>query len=205
MQIRNIIFDLGAVIIDIDPARTLACFAELTGKSEQDLKEIIARRPEIFAAYETGRIDTAGFRRELNGLLNSDMSEEEFAAAWNSIIFTIPGERVATLRQLKTRYRMFVLSNTNDLHARRVDEIVASSPEASGLFAIFEKVYYSYRIQMKKPDIKTFQYVLEENDLEPSQTLFIDDLPENVEGAKNAGMRAICVTRNKPVFDHLLC
>lgn len=204
MQIKNIIFDLGGVIIDIDPARTLSGFATLSGKTEPELTKMILARPEIFAAYETGMIDTAGFRHELNCMLNCNMTEKEFADAWNSIIFSIPDDRISILRQLKTRYRLFMLSNTNDLHARRVDEIVASSHTASGLFAIFEKVYYSYRIHMKKPEPETFWYVLKENNLEPSQTLFIDDLPENIEGAKTTGMQVLHAVRNKPVFDHLL-
>lgn len=203
-NIRNIIFDLGGVIVDIEPDRALVEFSRLSGKTREALHQIIVEGKQLFMDYETGMIDSLVFRTQLSALMNCELKESDFTAAWNSIIFDIPAERVAILRQLAKKYRLFLLSNTNDLHSRRVEEIIAASDAASGLFTIFEKVYYSFRIHKKKPEPSVYRRILEENQLEPSQTLFIDDLPENIEGAKTAGLQVLHVVRNKPVFDLLL-
>jgi glucose-1-phosphatase len=204
VNIKNIIFDLGGVILNIEPEHSLNGFSMLCGLTGEELRGKILENRRLFIDYETGRIDSSSFRKEVARIMMHEMAEFDFDLAWNSIIFDVPEERVRLLEQLRLKYRLFLLSNTNDLHAKRIDDVLATSTCASGVFGCFEKVYYSHIIHKRKPEMDAFFHVLEENDLAPSETLFIDDMRENIEAAKKTGMHVLHVEQNNPRLEFLL-
>ena len=203
-MIKNIIFDLGGVIIDLHPEKTITEFSRICGISLQELQNILLNNRQIFIDYETGRINSQEFRKGVLTILNHDIPEHDFACAWNSIIFDVPEERIRMLEQLKKKYRLFLFSNINELHAQRVEEVLAASTVASGLLGYFEKVYYSHLVNKRKPDEEAFWLVLRENNLVPEETLFIDDMAENTKAAKKTGIQVLNVVRNHPELDFLL-
>jgi glucose-1-phosphatase len=203
-NIKNIIFDLGGVILNLNPGRSLHGFSRACGLSVDELGKIVQQNRQLFLDYETGRIDSKRFREEVSGIIRYQMGTEDFDCAWNSILMDVPEERVRLLERLRPKYRLFLLSNTNDIHASRVDELLAASACTTGLMDWFEKVYYSHLINKRKPEPEAFLHVLEENDLVPSETLFIDDTIINIEGAKLAGMHVLHVEANNPRLEFLL-
>jgi glucose-1-phosphatase len=203
-NIKNIIFDLGGVILNLEPEGAVLAFSKACGLPKKELVEIIQQNRQLFIDYETGRIDSSKFRTEIARIIRHEMSEEDFDCAWNSILFEVPEERAKLLEQLKMKYRLFLLSNTNDIHARKIDELLALSPCTSGLMGYFEKVYFSHQLRKRKPEPEIYLHVLEENDLVPSETLFIDDTAINTDGAKLTGMHVLHVERNNPRLEFLL-
>lgn len=136
--------------------------------------------------YEKGEISTDSF---VKGYLNTypNLTKEAFVTAWNSILKDLPTYRLEFLQQLKKegKYRLFLLSNTNDLHINWVKSNVEFYDKFK---ACFEKFYLSYEMNLRKPEAAIFQYVLNQNQLVPAETLFIDDTEEHILSAKSLGI-----------------
>ena len=188
-HIQNIIFDLGQVIFNIDYNLTLQAFRELGVPDIENLFSA-ASQSDLIGKYERGEISDADFRNGLRELVKHEVSDGELDAAWNAMLLNLPEERLTLLEKVKDNYRIFLLSNTNDLHLEAVEEIMGKD-RFQRLLQLFEKVYFSNKINMRKPEVRAFDLILEENDLERPETLFIDDLPQFVEGGRKAGLSTI--------------
>src|SRR5690606_27785293 len=110
--------------------------------------------------------------------------------AWNAMILDFPVERLRFLEELSKKYRLFLLSNTNDLHIDAVRRALEKTTGHKNLEQYFEKTYFSSAIGMRKPDTRIFEFVCSENNLDPAKTIFIDDSPQHIEGAKSVGIEA---------------
>ncbi|GAB4398273.1 MAG: HAD family phosphatase [Microscillaceae bacterium] len=185
-NIENIIFDLGNVIINIDLQRTVRAFAQLTSVSFDRLQAELLQT-SFFHDFETGRLDNLGFRAGIRDWLQQDLPDSAIDQAWNALLLDIPAARRALLKNLRTQFRTFVLSNTNDLHVQAIE---AQLGEES-LQHWFERVYYSHDMGLRKPDPVIYAQVLEENQLLPQNTLFLDDNPQNVATARQLGLHTI--------------
>ncbi len=188
-KIQNIIFDLGQVIFNINYNLTLQAFGEL-GVPDIENLFTTASNSEFFGDYERGQISDADFRNGLRELFDHEVSDDEIDDAWNAMLLNLPEERITLLQKVKNNYRIFLLSNTNDLHLVAVESILGVE-QFHKLLQLFEKVYFSNKINMRKPELRVFDLILEENDLNVSETLFIDDLPHFIEGGKKAGLSTI--------------
>ena len=104
-------------------------------------------------------------------------------------------DSLSYLKQLKNKYKLFLLSNTNVIHQVAFNKIFKNTVEKTSFNSLFNKAYYSHEIGLRKPDAAAYQYVLNENRLQPQETLFIDDTPGNIEGAKVVGMPTILLTK----------
>ncbi len=185
-EIKNLIFDLGGVIVDVD--------VDLFNKSFQDFgftnfSDIYAqiKQTSLFELFETGKIPAQSFRNELRKFKNN-VSDSQIDTAWNSVIVKIPEQNIDLLLNLRKNYRTFVLSNTNIIH---MDYLISNLINKSGynpLDEMFEQIYLSYEIGLRKPDTECFQYVLDNAGLKAGETIFFDDLIENVNGARNVGI-----------------
>ncbi|HTH56483.1 MAG TPA: HAD family phosphatase [Cyclobacteriaceae bacterium] len=198
-KIKNLIFDLGGVIMDLDFTKTHQAFSRLSGIPAEELKGKI-HTLEFFNLYEKGLISDEDFRNELRAFLNCSTSDENLDRAWNAMLVGINKQRLDVLTQLKTNYHTFLLSNTNHIHLRAVNEIVFSSSGERSLDSFFHKAYYSHLMKMRKPDQEIFLSVLKENDLVASETLFMDDIFENVQGAKSVGIQTIQITSTQQML-----
>jgi glucose-1-phosphatase len=188
-NVSAIIFDLGGVIMDIDVKQTLNAFSELGLKN---IHEYFGHgfAASFFSDHEAGRITDEEFLGEIKNLLSGETSDEDLIDAWNALLLRFPEDRIELLRELKTRYRLFLFSNTNAIHYKKFSRIYYES-FGGRLEDLFEKAYYSHSLGHRKPDITGYEVIIKENHLDPKQTLFVDDALMNVEGAIKAGLKGL--------------
>ncbi len=189
--IRNLIFDLGGVIIDLDQHKLLDQLSALTGISPPDFKTSIALRPE-FIEYEKGLISDSDFRDFFRSVSSNSLTDAEIDQAWNAILLEIPSQRLTLLEQLNKDFSVFLLSNTNNIHLTEINRKLNQMgfPDFS---PFFDRQYYSHLLHERKPDQRIYEIVLEESSIVPSETLFLDDNLENLEGAKKLGIQTFHV------------
>lgn len=188
-MIRNIIFDLGGVIINLDMPATARAFRAL-GMTDFDLHYTQAKQSGLFDAFDKGKISPQDFRDGLKPHLPAHTTDAQIDEAWNAMLLDIPVKRLEELNELKKNYRLFLLSNTNEIHVTAFSAYMQRTFGFSDFSGYFENAYYSCRIGMRKPDKEIFDFVLTENKLLPSETLFIDDSVQHVEGARLSGIRS---------------
>jgi glucose-1-phosphatase len=188
-DIKNIIFDLGGVIMDIDVKQTLHAFSKLGLKNIHEyFRHGFAA--SFFSDHEAGRISDEDFLKEIKNLLNTDVSQDALVDAWNALLLRFPPDRIALLKELKSKYRLFLFSNTNAIHYKKFSEIYRASFEGN-LEDLFEKAYFSHDLGHRKPDLSGYEQIILENQLDPKLTLFVDDALMNVEGAIKAGLKGL--------------
>jgi epoxide hydrolase-like predicted phosphatase len=187
-EIKNIIFDWGGVITDLHPELTINAFREL---GFQHLSESFSgiENQNLFLRFETGKIDEAGFLQELKQYLNPGVTAAQIAEAWSALLGDLPAERWMLLKNLKHDFRIFLLSNTNSLHISYYFPRLEKLYGIYGYNHLFEKVYLSYEMGMRKPDRNIYEFVLKDSGLDPAETLFIDDNPGNIATARALGIR----------------
>jgi len=182
-MIKNIIFDFGDIFINLDKTAVFKEWAKFGFKEMTPELDILSKR------YEKGVISSNHFIAELQGIFPT-ASAAEIKKAWNLILLDFPEKRlefIEGLAQNKT-YRLFLLSNTNELHIEYV--IATMGKEKFKRFKdCFEKFYLSHEINLRKPDAEIYEFVLVENKLLPEETFFIDDTPENTTAAELLGIR----------------
>lgn len=186
---KNIIFDLGGVILNVDYTLTVKAFSKL-GVSDFDTMFSQARQTKLFDNYEKGFISSDEFRAEIKKYLPKNETDQTIDHAWNAILLDLPQERLDLLKKIRASHRTFLLSNTNDIHVRTINKYLQKEFAIPDLSGFFDKVYFSYEIGMRKPDREIFEFILKENDLVPEETLFIDDSVQHVEAAKKLNIQA---------------
>lgn len=180
-MIKNIVFDFGDIFINLDKK----LFAEELQKIHisQESEEMLP----ILQQYETGLVSTDEFLTFFEERLH--VSQDKVKRAWNSILLDFPKERLRFIQNLSEskKYRLFLLSNTNDLHISWIQKNWGM--ELYNAFKIcFEQFYLSHEINLRKPNNNIYEFVLTSNDLAPKETLFIDDTKENTDAAKALGI-----------------
>lgn len=179
-HIKNLIFDFGGVLLDLDERATYETFMRL------GLHTVPGDLGEANQAFQRGKITERQFLDSLKKYMPSGVTDSQIRGAWCAMLRDVPKERLNLLEKLGKKYRLFLLSNTDDIHinclAQR-DGIALARFES-----LFEKVYYSQRTGYRKPEPEIFELVLRENGLIPSQTLFVDDIRENAEAAGKIDM-----------------
>ncbi len=193
-NIKNIIFDYGNVIFNIDFTKVAEAWKQL---GINNAAEFYGHRQQdpVFNLLERGEISVADFRdriRELSG--KPDLTDEQIDGAWNKIFLDIPQGNHELLKRVKEKYRTFLLSNINAIHYDYVHSYLQKEFGMDNNDDLFEKVYYSHLVGKRKPDAEIFEQVLSENNLNPAETLFIDDSPQHLETAKKLGLQTYLMT-----------
>lgn len=202
-KIKNIIFDLGDVILNIDVPIASKSFADLSGREQNEILTIF-KENELFRQFETGLMDEPTFRNYVREILNfPDLSDEAIDTAWNSLLLDLPPERVELLKKLATRYRLFLLSNTSSIHITQVNKILKASTGIERLEDLFERVFLSYEMGLMKPDTRIYQDVLDKAGLKAEETLFLDDNADNIRGAAQLGIETIHVQKPVTILEYL--
>ncbi|MDZ4751365.1 MAG: HAD family phosphatase [Flavobacteriales bacterium] len=188
-EVKDVIFDFGGVLFEIDYNAPVREFEKL-GFSNFREEYSQAFQNKIFDLLETGKIGNDEFFSYISSFcLNANL--QQIHDAWNAILTGIWPQNVALVQLLKDRgFRTFLLSNTNAFHVSVFEEMIDHSLGMDKMHNAFEHIYYSNVIGMKKPYPETFLAVCEWNSLIPAQTLFIDDSIQHVEGALKAGLKA---------------
>jgi putative hydrolase of the HAD superfamily len=184
-----IIFDLGGVIINLDYKLTIEAFKNL-GLANFDEMYTQAKQSNLFDDFETGKISSQHFINSLLPYLPSGVSANKVVHAWNAMILDFPKERLDLLDKLKSDYRIFLLSNTNDIHLQAVKRSLTNTTDRK-LESYFEKVYLSHEVKLRKPHKEIFELVCKEQNLDPSRTLFIDDTIGHIDGSIKIGLKGL--------------
>jgi glucose-1-phosphatase len=188
--IKNIIFDLGGVILNIDYQRTANAFKQLGCENFDELYSQ-QKQSGLFDEFETGNMSPQAFVNELLRVLPKGISPKRVIDAWNAMIIDLPQIRLQKLLEHKQNFRTFLLSNTNAIHEEAFTRLISAQHNISSFNDYFERVYFSHRIGLRKPHKAVFDFVLEQNKLLPEETLFIDDSPQHLVGAKELGIQAV--------------
>lgn len=199
-QFDNIIFDYGGVIINIDTFKTINEFAEISGKDPLALYQD-SLKYSVFPDFEKGLISEIEFVEGVRELLGADIGDQQIIEGWNAMILDIPAKRIELLKQLSANKNIFLLSNTNSIHLTRVGVEVRKVMNQDLIDPLFNKAYYSHLMGMRKPDSEIYDFVISENELDPSKTLFLDDNPDNLKGAEKLGIQTIQVTEEHGIID----
>jgi len=191
-KIDAIIFDLGGVFIHIDYLATIKAFEKI-GFSDADLLYSQSEQADLFQQYEIGAISTPHFINKLLPLSNKVISPNQVVQAWNAMIGEFEQNSITALKQLQGKVRLFLLSNTNQLHLDLVYR-EWNKFDLESMDFYFEKVYVSHQFGKRKPDPETFLSVCNNHKLIPGKTLFIDDSIQHIHGAQKAGLQTIHLT-----------
>jgi len=183
--IKNIVFDFGGVLIDLDQQACLDAFAEL---GIPQVSEFMTPYGHVgpFGEIEKGSINVQEFRNEIRRVFNVSLTDEQIDKAWSAFLLTIPEKKMKMVHDLSKKYRVFLLSNTNPIHITRLQDF-----EKAGypLKECFEKLYLSYQIGSCKPNREIFDYVIKDSGILPEETLLVDDGPDNCRVARELGMK----------------
>jgi len=193
LAIRNIIFDLGGVFLDLDINKTIQAFFSL-GFTEEMFK-YDKKNEKVFWHFEIGTITPDQFHNGVRNLLGKDISDTDIDEAWNAMILGFKKEEIELLLDLKTKYRTFLLSNTNILHEKIYSDMLMALMGLK-MTDLFEKVYYSHEVHLGKPDPAIFAKVLVDNDLNLKETLYIDDTEKHIKSAENLGIQGFLFPQN---------
>lgn len=185
----TILLDLGGVLIDVDYHRAAAAFNAL-GFDGFEAIYSKAQQDHLFDGFETGALSPEEFRARIRLLHGGGITDAQVDACWNAMLGTIPEDRIRLVRQLRERYRVLLLSNTNAIHVPAFERIIAERNGIEDLGSLFDGAYYSCVIGLRKPDAAAFHHVLAQHGADPARTLFIDDSIQHVEGARRAGLKA---------------
>jgi glucose-1-phosphatase len=198
-SIKNVIFDLGGVILDLDVNQTYQQFAVLSGKTVDQLKAKAAN-VTFFEEFERGLISDTAFRDQLRLFLGIDLSDEQIDNGWNAMLLDLSVARLDLLKKIRLNFRIFLLSNTNNIHLQAFNDIVRATIGDQLFGNYFEKDYYSHLLGMRKPDREIFQYVLHQNGLKAEETLFLDDSVLNLQGAATLGVQTFHIQHPDQLF-----
>lgn len=183
MKIKNIIFDFGDVFINLDKPATLREMQKL------GISKLTKEMDSVNKAYEKGEVSTHDFIHFYQNHF-PNLTENQLVETWNAIILDFPTHRLEFLKQLQQQaaHRIFLWSNTNALHLERVQEVMGQQ-NYKAFLSYFEKHYFSHELGMRKPELICFTSILEEQNLRPEETLFIDDTQENTAVASQLGLK----------------
>ena len=195
--IKSVIFDLGGVIYDVDYHKTINAFKAI---GIDRFEEVYAKagQSDLFNDLEEGKISRDVFVDRIKTLSGKDIISSQIFIAWNSMLLGFMPDALACLKRLSGSYRLFLLSNTNEIHIQEIESRVGVEVFLD-FCALFEKVYLSHELGLRKPHPEVFTHILKEQGLIGSETLFIDDSIQHVEGAIKAGLHAHHLTDDQTI------
>jgi len=200
--IKNIIFDYGNVIFHINFQQVADAWKAL-GIDNADEFYGHRKQDDVFNALERGQITPSAFRDRIRELTHKpELTDQQIDDAWNAIFIGIPKGNHELLLEIKKKYRTFLLSNINAIHYDYVHDYLQREFDMQDNSDLFEKTYYSHLMGKRKPDAEIFEQVLRENNLNPAETLFIDDSPQHLETARKLGLQTYLMTAPDNIQDY---
>ena len=194
-DIKVLLFDLGGVVIDIDPSITINALKSMSKKSSEDFNALDYKYYKeessllnFFFEYEKGNINDDKFRDGIRKFANFDLSNDKIDHIWNYVIVKINKDLLDIVLSLKNRYKIMILSNTNFIHKVYYDKLVVDI-YGKNLKQLFDKVFYSYEIRSRKPELEIYQKVIDESSYSGKEILFFDDMKKNLEIPEIIGMK----------------
>ncbi len=199
---KAVLFDFGNVIINIDPELTLKAFSEISGKSVARVKDKL-EMSQLNRRYETGLFEDEEFREIVRQTIGYPFSDKEVDDAWNALLQDLPPYRISLILELKDKYPVYLLSNTNSIHIKKCDQIFRDQFGIPNVKALFTKAFYSYEMGLWKPDKEIYNTVLRDIEQKAEDVLFIDDNAANIASAAEMGFQTILMDpKNDDVINH---
>ena len=187
-QIKNIIFDLGGVLLNIDYNKTSKAFQQLGFENFDELFSQL-KANELFEDLETGKISEDAFYKEVQKFATQEVDQKDIFIAWNAMLLDFRKSSLDFLVSIKDKYRLFLLSNTNIIHLTEFKKILQKETGKASLDGYFIKSYYSHEINLRKPYKDIYEFILKDGNMKAEETLFIDDTSSNIEAAKELGIK----------------
>jgi putative hydrolase of the HAD superfamily len=187
-QIKNIVFDFGGVLMDLDFDNCLEGFRQAGFRDVAQYTDTF-RGEGFFKDFEMGLITADEFRTEIRNRIQQPLSDEEVDALWLRMLKYIPAEKIDLLLELRKHYMVYLLSNTNEIHWQYVSTLKYGRRRFR-IKDFFEHMFLSFEMKMAKPDTRIFERMMQEANLLPEETLFIDDSPANCHAAASLGIHA---------------
>lgn len=196
-MIRNIIFDFGNVLLNLDENATWNRLTDiLDSKLCHDIQE------QVYDPYERGEISEEAFFNRLQRRSKVVMQGDVYYDAWNAMLGSLPQNRINALIELKKKYKIILLSNTNITHIRYVSKKIKRENNILDFEKdLFDHVYFSHIIKMRKPESRIYQYVIDDAKIIPHETIFIDDKKENTDAALPLGIKSYCHNPSQDIMD----
>jgi putative hydrolase of the HAD superfamily len=187
-NIKNIIFDLGKVLLNLDFNASIVAFQKL-GLNKDVLDNQQAYSDPVFYELEVGKVSPIEFCNRVRKVLNNqDATDLQIEDAWYSMILDIPGSRVKVIQKLAKTYNVYLFSNTNKIHIDRLHRAFKAE-HGIDFPSLFVKDYYSHEIHERKPDLSSYQKLIGLSGIKPEESIFIDDLEKNIIGAQLGGLK----------------
>ncbi|MBV5314767.1 MAG: HAD family phosphatase [Prolixibacteraceae bacterium] len=185
--VKNIIFDLGGVLLNIDPKKTIEAFNRL-GMDQLIGDKGLSYDHDIFYLMEQGKVTPEEFRNGVRQLISAEVTDDQINAAWTAMLLDFPANRVELVKNLRNNYKIYLFSNTNSIHVAKyhADFLELHGFEVSSLFEID---FYSNEIGYRKPSPESFQEIIRLSGINPEESIFIDDSLPNVEAAIGCGLK----------------
>jgi glucose-1-phosphatase len=199
---KNLIFDLGGVLLNLDMLRTEQAFFELGITKFPDLFAIL-HDYEIFLKLETGHIEPGVFVETLRQQAHPGVQPQQVIDAWNALLMDFREGSLDFLEKASAKYKVFLLSNTNAIHEDFFKQQYTITRSGKQMDDLFTKAYYSHKMGLRKPEKEIFDFVLNDSKLLPEETIFIDDNLSNVTTAKSMGIDIVHLTPGKTVEKEL--
>lgn len=196
-KIKNIIFDLGGVLIDIDYQKTINAFKNLGVVDFENMYSQTTANT-LFEDLETGQINEAEFYDGVRKEANLSISDEQIKTAWNTILLDFRPNSIAYLQQLAQTHRIYLLSNTNIIHQAAFLQTYADIFKED-LNDNFTKAYYSHEIHLRKPHKNIYEFVLNDAGMNAEETLFIDDSIINMPKANELGITTHLLLKDQKI------
>lgn len=199
-SVKNILFDLGGVFLDINYRLTEKAFIDL-GISDFDQRFNQQFSNTLFEELETGKIEPEIFYNRFRQETGAELSNESIEKAWNALLLDFPAERLEWLEEMGKKYPVYLYSNTNIIHYQCFMKIFEQKFEGRNFNNYFRTAYYSHELGLRKPYPSSYMRIMELENLDPAETLFIDDTLKNITGAKEAGLQTLWLQPGISVVD----
>lgn len=188
-KVKNIIFDLGCILVELHPQRCIDSFRSLGAEAVAKYIETHQTR-DLFYHIEVGKITNAAFCEAVREVTELPLKDEEIESAWNSLIGTIPEHKLQAIKELAKTHQLFILSNTNAMHWACCEPLFTTE-KGENVLQLFQDIFLSNELQLIKPSAEIFQEVVKRTGIKPEETLFIDDLQPNCDAACQLGFNVL--------------
>ena len=185
--IKNIVFDLGGVLLNIDPNKTIEAFSQL-GMAQLIGDKGLTYDHDIFYLMEQGKVSPDEFRNGVRKLLLGEVTNDQIDTAWTAMLLYFPKIRVELLQKLRHGFGLFLFSNTNAIHVAKYQSIFRNE-HGFEISSLFDKIFHSNEIGYRKPSSESYNEIIRLSGICPKESLFIDDSQTNVEGAIACGLK----------------
>lgn len=187
-NVKNIIFDLGNVLLNLDFNASINAFHNL-GLDSKVLDKQQAYADPVFYELEVGQISPGNFRKRVREILkNPNATDQQIDEAWTAMLLDIPESRVNLVQELGKNFKVYLFSNTNQIHIEKLHPAFKKQ-YGSEFSSLFVKDFYSHKINERKPDLSSYLKVIKLAGIKPEETLFVDDHEKNIDGAQKAGLK----------------